>query len=495
MKMSVLVVDDEKHIRGGIIRWLNERPDRFYPVHEAKNIEEALETLKTEKADITVSDIRMPGGDGIQLMQEAQRQGLETEFLLVSGFNEFEYARSALSLGARGYILKPIDRNEFFTSMEQIARGIDTRKKTKDALSEALVKRLLGDAWPKPESVERYFQEAKTNPPSGSIRLIKVAPSGSVLHRITASLLCIDLDNQAIYSLPGETTDDTIKTAAEQAENGIFIGASGRGDAPVDLARLIGECREAASYHRVVFPLPSAAFGALPPKSADPRLPIDRIKTILDRIGALPISETLAEASELLPAPGNASAEYYADCARLIGSMLVNYVEEALPEEAAALTSAFGPIGDFQAFTSLGEYRTQLGNALALLDGHIAALKTETNERRSIDAAARILRERFSDPNLSMYAVAEEVGLSYSYFSHLFRRRTGQSFLDYLRKVRTSRAKELLESGTEKINRIAELCGYSSARMLRAAFEETYGMTPADYRAKGARLTRANRDG
>jgi two-component system response regulator YesN len=504
MSLSVLIVDDEKHIRAGLAKWLSEYGDRFGPVREAKNADEALAILVEFGASLTISDIRMPDRDGISFMREVTELGLQTEFLLISGFDEFEYARSAISYGARGYLLKPIDRSEFTAALNRIVRMIEDRREVDAFTASGLAKSVIADDFPSAEAMSSFFAALRTLPPKGRVRLAKFfgAPGSSTdtansLSRAVPSAHSVwlfnDTDGQAIFSLEGVTPVADLARFAEGQDRGFFLALSSADDAPDQLGQLLGECRVAAKYSRILYPLRFAVFGDLPGPTDDPPLPLGAFKLILDRIGAIPVQETLAETKRLLPPVGQASYLYYPNAARIIGSMLYEFLDNAFPDIAAILKKETGPIGNFDAFQSLSAYQTQLENCILALDGRMADLKAETRDKRSIDAAVRILREQYSDLNLTMYAVAEEVGLSYSYFSHLFKLRTGQSFLSYLKRLRTSRAKDFLETSNDTISKIAVCCGFSSTRMLRAAFEDIYGLTPAEYRAKGGRLNRQSK--
>ena len=110
---SVLVTDDEptavKHIESIIEK---KCPD-FYVAGRARNGKEALEKTRDIHPDILITDIRMPVMDGIQLSEALYSSGEDTKIIIVSGYSEFGYAQSAIKLGVRDYILKPVDFGEF----------------------------------------------------------------------------------------------------------------------------------------------------------------------------------------------------------------------------------------------------------------------------------------------------------------------------------------------------------------------------------------------
>ena len=127
--MRLMIVDDDRQIREGItygIEWSNlgiEHAECF------KNGIEALEAFRKEPYDIVLTDISMPGMSGIELMKEIKALSPMTEVLLISGYEEFEYARAAIKYGARDYILKPIHLDKVTEAIQEItAKAIDERK-------------------------------------------------------------------------------------------------------------------------------------------------------------------------------------------------------------------------------------------------------------------------------------------------------------------------------------------------------------------------------
>jgi two-component system response regulator YesN len=112
---TILIADDEKNIRAGIRKILQEEfAGGGVTFFEAKNGEEALELAVQEKPDILITDIRMPKIDGIELMRRI-RQSLnnsDMNIIVLSGYDDFSYAQKAIHYRAVSYILKPVERRE-----------------------------------------------------------------------------------------------------------------------------------------------------------------------------------------------------------------------------------------------------------------------------------------------------------------------------------------------------------------------------------------------
>src|SRR5262249_19230896 len=107
---QVLIVDDEPWVAYGISRLIDWESLGYQVRGEAFDGITAVSWIQENHPDVIISDIRMPGLDGIELLEKVKEQGLTAEVILVSGYSEFEYARRALSLGAFDYLLKQIDK-------------------------------------------------------------------------------------------------------------------------------------------------------------------------------------------------------------------------------------------------------------------------------------------------------------------------------------------------------------------------------------------------
>lgn len=105
---KVVIVDDEYIVVQGIQAMIAREKMNFQVTGHALNGIEGLEVILEQKPDLVISDIRMPGMDGLSLIEAAKEECPDTIFVIISGYQEFEYARRALSLGVKGYIDKPV---------------------------------------------------------------------------------------------------------------------------------------------------------------------------------------------------------------------------------------------------------------------------------------------------------------------------------------------------------------------------------------------------
>ena len=120
--MRVLVVDDEQLILLGIKKILEKTEAVHCEVQTASNAAAALEALEHFAADLLITDISMPRMNGLELVREVKHRDLCRQFLILSGFSEFEYAQQAIRNGVSDYVLKPLDMDEMRTALEKAVR-------------------------------------------------------------------------------------------------------------------------------------------------------------------------------------------------------------------------------------------------------------------------------------------------------------------------------------------------------------------------------------
>lgn len=107
MSVKLLIADDEDVIRRGTAKYIKLHTDRFDKIYEAENGQEAIDCILKYQPDMILLDVQMPLKNGIDVMRETSKAGLHPIIVILSGYDEFEYAKQALKYGAREYLLKP----------------------------------------------------------------------------------------------------------------------------------------------------------------------------------------------------------------------------------------------------------------------------------------------------------------------------------------------------------------------------------------------------
>lgn len=122
--MKLLVVDDEPVILGGLVKVIAGAAPLGAEVRQAGDGFEALDIMRGYMPDVTVTDLHMPEKNGFELIAEARETGLCDRFIILTGYDEFEYVRRALRSGVVDYLLKPIDKEEMAGLLDHIGRQL-----------------------------------------------------------------------------------------------------------------------------------------------------------------------------------------------------------------------------------------------------------------------------------------------------------------------------------------------------------------------------------
>jgi two-component system response regulator YesN len=128
---KVLIVEDEDIIRKGIIFMVDWLKVNCVVAGEAADGKEGLEKIKAIRPDIVITDVKMPFKDGIQMLEESI-DSCGYEAIIVSGYSEFEYAKKAITLNVTEYLLKPIDFDHLYQTIEKLTDKIESNKKIRE---------------------------------------------------------------------------------------------------------------------------------------------------------------------------------------------------------------------------------------------------------------------------------------------------------------------------------------------------------------------------
>lgn len=507
---KVLIVDDEKLIRKGIRTILERSEFDFKDIKEATNGKEALDCLISEKFDLLIIDIRLPIIDGISVIKKIQNFNNKPKIIIISGYDEFNYAKECLQYGARAYLLKPIDKNEFFDVLKKINQEIVEEEKAHQILKIH-------------EQLKNRFQEVELNniflsnlshleikeklqeiglDPNKKIFLLTIAFGLNLAKEIELSLY--DIKEELETALKGNYCSTIVASNINKnivvitenfpdyhtilqslrkiVQKGFYIGI-------YDDQVLFGELKDAyikaitAAEYGFVTGNEIMLFSKIKNRESDNHCNKDElIKKLKDLIltgkkkDAVGCVESIFD-SRLLT---QCSISNIKEITTKIYDEIINYFYNYLPakmfnsEKYEVLQSLFN-------FKCMDEYLSILKEFVCEISDIINSLKDILTIKDEIEEAIKYINENYyKDINMAM--VANYISLNYYYFSTLFKERVGMSFLDYLNKVRIQRAKELLLSTNLKIWEIAQKVGYKNPKHFTRIFKELTGLSPNEYR-------------
>jgi len=156
---KVFLVDDEIAIRENLRNSFPWEENGYQLVGEAPDGEMALPMIRDLNADILLTDIRMPFMDGMKLCEEVQRTMPWVERIILSGYDDFDYARKAISLGVREYLLKPVTAKELEAALDRARHQIAEKKRERENLTHLRQRLSTGNAFMKDKLLAALFTE------------------------------------------------------------------------------------------------------------------------------------------------------------------------------------------------------------------------------------------------------------------------------------------------------------------------------------------------
>lgn len=524
--LKVIVADDEKRICRLICMLADWEALGMEVVETATNGLEALEAIRQHQPDILITDIHMPGCNGLELIARAKELQPELEIIIVSGYAYFDYAQSAIKHGVGEYLLKPIKKEELMASLcklgqrcqerrsaaqevhtlredfqEQITKQqeqfvCDLMNKQVEDLSEDAIAQRYHLKWTGGDFVAfvlkiDYAPETFTD---ASIEVI-LDKARSVLNGFLSpicdfllmhfektegcGILCVPDRHQG--ALRKALREAVNQLTAQKPMFGAIAFSAGLGPVVSDTRELPLTLK--AARYSVLERLREGAGRLYEPLSERNTVDTDNL---LQRYCSL-ISHAIDQLDE------NAAAQCVDQMEReavtttgITGKAMLDLVEAA--GRMFILRCSFP-----QQEKLVERYELccrQSSSAAALFD-QLRKMQTEqllrmraereTEASRPIRAAKKYVQEHFQE-SITLEDVSAKVGFSPSYFSVLFKKETGEGFSKYLTNVRMERAKELLQETDYPVAEVCREVGYSDAKHFVQTFRKATGLNPAQYR-------------
>lgn len=522
----VLLADDEEEIRTGISRKIDWASLGLALVGEAGNGEEALELAEQLRPDVVLTDIKMPFLDGLELCRRLRVSLPGARLVVFSGFDDFEYARQAMSMGVSEYILKPINAPELRQVLEKLREQLDRQRlerrdmetlrrryeESLPVLRELFYTRLLSGQL-RPEQVQDRAARYEIDLPQGlwTAALVHVDGPGDEGERDELLLLSVQSFLEKHFALAGCAArvvlygdmaallvhldrEDRLYPLLEELERlsrlsqsylGLRlttgVGLPCRG--PEELNHSAGGARSALDYRVLAGGSRVIYIGDLEPQSAAaPSFEEEdqRVLSAAVKLGAREQAEAVVR--ELMERLRRASLSQCDLFLLEVVTCLVRLarsgglaVEEVFGEGFTGAVSVSG-------FSSLEELGSWLGERCGRLHDLLGRRRSDSTWQM-VERAKDYIAGHYTDEQLSVEALCSHIHLSPTYFSTLFKREVGMSFTAYVTKVRMDEAARLLRETDEKTYRIAEATGFSDPNYFSYVFKRHFGLSPSKFRA------------
>lgn len=481
---SVLLVDDEIWSLEGIRKLFDWEKQGFTVTAQVTDASEAYDLICSTKPDVVFTDIRMPEISGIELLTKTRKAGIQSEFVIVSGFAEFEYAQEALRRGAFDYQLKPIDPDEAGLLLQKLKEQLDQNLEQERSAGANMMKELTSGSGsplevlktrgftPKGEYWQVIMVSGKSPDDNG-----KLPSFITSVHHLAVAVG----DARTLLILNGDRLEDEeeLIPIMDSWARGIseYVGISSAADDIGNLRRLIKEADMAASHYFV-----SAQPGAVKFTAAG-SAGLDKVVRKTERLMLAKNDEEINSIMESLP--GLFREEnygiYHAACLWNQFAVMISQRQEC--GQAAA-------VNDFLDYEELASRFGSLSSLCAAIEGMIRnvchpaeAADRHTSYNGNFMALLEHVNQNYAK-ELSLSELADKFFLNMSYCSELFKKATGYTFRYYVTKLRMETAAELIQSGKYSVDRISDMTGYHDYYYFCKIFKRFYGITPSKFNAK-----------
>lgn len=535
--IKMLIVEDEKWEREGLIDYLNWEELGIEVVGAAANGIQGLNLAKKYHPDLIITDIKMPLMNGIEFAKEVGEFLPECKFIFITGYDDFKYAREAIRLGVYDYLLKPVQKHHLINAVTMTIQKITEQRnqskyisRLKHQLSESLY-----------EERERFLLSLIDNGQTGQVDVGNIGLSelttGS--YGFLSAILRFDfvssfygkgysekkiyqkelfqkisriVGNEGIVARNNNETNELIICLITSIYDRIYI---------LDTIRSITlKCREANMPEVVVG---VGTFVKTPQCFADSFTQAESalkhlfFKRDQDIFFFEDICEMSEEKGPDIYALYSCAAEYSKKilngivsmdpkCISTVANELFDMIEGQTVDKSAVCNLIAGLVGEIS--TLLFSYDISFTHRL-LSEDIVATLhefiklehmkdwfkellehasrcvydKKINKEENIVSKVMDIINNEYNS-SIGAETIAQRLELSPNYLGSLFKKFTGKSINETLTDTRMKKAEDLLISGTESLNYIAQHTGYINTSHFCKVFKKYYGVSPMDYRRR-----------
>jgi len=499
--MKILIADDEFFARKAVVQMvLDWNPAAV--ILEAEDGTAALAEIESERPDLVLTDIRMPGQDGIALAAHVHRHYPQTLVAIISGFDDFAYAQEAIRHKVEHYLLKPMDKQELIELLEQwrIRIGSSQEAERERALAaclfhgaEADAERIMGSRASgsyqmavirvHPSGMERVKESVMTGfsgrglPVLATadkrydhllialVRLDGNAAEGKGLQKLLHDVLCdcndpqSDGEGAAAVGLSAVHTDwNELRAAYQEAKNAVLQSMLAGGVSVHGLAdgKIGGE-----GY---VY-------------DAD-RL-YDWTETFNRKIAKRKLREAAGMVEEWLESA--ADKRYSAYMAQDWFAMAVKAVNAVIGREGAEPDIPYLEQRSLEAYPSLKAASRDVADRLLAIDERLQRSGARTD---MVERIKEYVESHYKDDIMLEDLAKQLFFVDPDYLSRLFKKKSGVKFSQYLLTVRMEKARRMLESEADlSVSEVAREVGYNDYSYFIQMYKRVYGETPGKFRS------------
>lgn len=523
MSYSVLIVDDDKRVRTGLIKNINWNQLGFETPLQADSTAAALSVFSANHIDVLITDIRMPVSSGLELCRKVSGLYPKTAIIVLSGYSDFEYAKQAIQYGVKHYLTKPTDLMEIRNVLTEIKELLDKEIKAETRVKEleerftqsigVLIEQFCIDisfgTMRNDNSFKKFLEKnnivfshtfysvssvktvTKTDTNNDKdVHIIDLLKNFISLHLKNYNLIfhMYHLNENSIHILFNYDDQKFLNGAIEELYRNFnnmlkidtIIAVSGS----VTNLEQVSECYN--QVHKLSVSNNKPGIYKYTFENSDNIEAFDHDSTYVKEAEKQLLSYICSceeeKASELIDVLFSRFDQFESSQELFLHLMfaIVHHISFLNLNLRDLMGNQFLMTKKAQEISDISEIKAALRKCIH----HVIDAIKESQTSFSYKMAERIKQyiENNYGGNISLYTASENVNLSPSYISRIFKKCLGYNFVDYLTEVRIRKAKELLADMDIKIYQVADMVGYRSTKHFSQVFKANVGMTPLSYK-------------
>jgi two-component system, response regulator YesN len=527
--INLMIVDDEERARIGIRTLIDWQSHGINIVAEARDGAEALELLREHHVDILLTDIRMPVIDGLVLIERVASDYPQIKCVIMSGYDEFAYAKKALAIGASEYLLKPSRRQEILDVILKLRAEIELEKEQDRTLQQ--LKTGFRESFPLLQEKTLSRLVMADNPPYDRL-LANLHINGFEFPYLFYGIIVLQIDNfhlmQRKYSnedielfkyglknIAEETLSSLSRCAVFEHQDDIilifnaedwigteklipyvekvqyniknylkFSVSAGIGSVDKDIRHLITSYREAVRALDMKYVIGSETIvdykETVDDDPARTSYPLSQERAILKAVMAGDQAGILARLNEFNEAlkPESTSKEHVLKSTLALVFALYRFCIEKNINTNEVFGQNLAELTHIVEHSSMDYIMQALSDALLKVSEQLTVKK---NNNKLFQSVLAYIQQNYNK-DISRETVSREVFITPGYLSLLFKQEMKTNFLDYMHKIRIDEACKLLHNRSLKLSDIAHNVGYNDEKYFFQVFKKYIGMTPNQYR-------------